>query len=248
MNRIFLYVCLSVAASLTGAVSSLADQVRLSDYIRPFVGTQGEGNTFPGPSAPFGMIQPSPDTDITNWDTDSGYEYTDPTIMGFSLTHLSGTGCPDLGDFLFVPQVGTPAFFAGSKGNPDEGYQSRFSHADESAACGYYKVKLQKSGVTTELTAGDRAAILRFTFPASDETSILTDLSHMINGSRWHVAESRVRIEDNSTVTGFHLVNGWAKERYLYFAARYSRPFDEGEIINDRKPVIYRSYINYRFR
>ncbi len=106
-------------------------------------------------------------------------------------------------------------------------------------------MKLQKSGVTAELTAGERAGILRFTFPASDEASIMTDLSHVINGGRWHVAESRVRIEDNSTITGFHLVNGWAKERYLYFAARYSRPFDEAQIISNGKPVIYNTY---RFR
>src|ERR1035438_463048 len=118
---------------------------RLSDYIRPFVGAQGEGNTYPGPSAPFGMIQISPDTDKTNWDTDSGYEYTDPTILGFSLTHLTGTGCPDLGDFLFMPQVGRQDFVAGTKDHPEEGYQSTFSHDDEAASTGYYKVKLQKS-------------------------------------------------------------------------------------------------------
>jgi putative alpha-1,2-mannosidase len=74
---------------------------RLSDYIRPFVGTQGEGNTYPGPSAPFGMVQLGPDTDRDLWDTASGYEYTDTSIMGFTLTHLSGTGIPDLGDFLY---------------------------------------------------------------------------------------------------------------------------------------------------
>ncbi len=221
---------------------------RLSDDVRPFVGTQGEGNTFPGPSAPFGMVQISPDTDIKNWDTDSGYEYSDPTILGFSLTHLSGTGCPDLGDFSFVPQVGPPAFFPGAKDHPESGYQSLFSHADESARVGYYKVKLQKSGVTTELTAGERAGMLRFTFPASDEASILTDLSRIIDGGRWHVIESNLRIEDGSTVTGFHLVNGWAKQRSLYFAARFSRPFDEGLIINNGAPVLYTSYMNYRFR
>ena len=220
----------------------------LSDYVRPFVGAQGEGNTFPGPSLPFGMVQISPDTDTTNWNTDSGYEYTDPTILGFSLTHLSGTGCPDLGDFLFVPQVGTPAFVPGTKDHPATGYQSLFSHADEAAAVGYYKVKLQKSGVTAELTASERSGILRFTFPASKEASILTDLNHVIDGGRWRIAESRLRIEDGSTVTGFHLVNGWARERYLYFAARYSKPFDEAQIIKDGKPVIYKSYVNYRFR
>jgi predicted alpha-1,2-mannosidase len=236
------------ALPMIGLAQPASTPIRLSDYIRPFVGAQGEGNTFPGPSAPFGMVQISPDTDTTNWDTDSGYEYTDPTILGFSLTHLSGTGCPDLGDFLFVPQVGKPALVPGTKDHPEGGYQSVFSHADESAAAGYYKVKLQKSGVTTELTAGERAGILRFTFPASDEATLLTDLNHVINGGRWGVAESRVRIEDGSTITGFHLVNGWAKERYLYFAARYSRPFDEAQIISNGKPVTYNSYVNYRFR
>jgi predicted alpha-1,2-mannosidase len=239
---------LLVALSLAGIIQTSQAENRLSDYIRPFVGTKGGGNTFPGPSAPFGMIQISPDTDITNWDTDSGYEYSDPAIQGFSLTHLSGTGCPDLGDFLFIPQIGDPAFVAGPKDHPEIGYQSVYSHDQEAASAGYYKVKLQKSGVTVELTAGERAGILRFTFPASDQASILTDLSHVINGGRWRVAESRVRIEDGSTITGFHLVNGWAKERYLYFAARYSRPFDEAQIISSNRPVQYHSYVNYRFR
>jgi predicted alpha-1,2-mannosidase len=248
MKKNLLRLFLTLGVALAGAAAAQADQARLSDFIRPFVGAQGEGNTFPGPSVPFGMVQVSPDTDTTNWDTDSGYEYTDPTIQGFSLTHLSGTGCPDLGDFLFVPQVGAPAFVAGHKDHPEEGYQSVFSHSDEEASAGYYAVKLQKSGVKVELTAGERAGVLRFTFPASDEASILTDLAHVIDGGKWHIAESRVRIEDPSTVTGFHLVNGWARERYLYFAARYSRPFDEGQIISNGKPVTYKSYANYRFR
>ncbi|HEY4416509.1 MAG TPA: GH92 family glycosyl hydrolase [Verrucomicrobiae bacterium] len=230
-----------LAAGLNAAQAK--DEPRLSDYVRPFVGAQGEGNTFPGPSVPFGFVQLSPDTDTTNWDTDSGYEYTDPTIQGFSLTHLTGTGCPDLGDFLFVPQVGQTMLTAGRKDHPEEGYQSTFSHADESAAAGYYKVKLQKSGVTTELAATERAGLLRFTFPASDDASILTDLSHIIGP--WRIAQSRVRIEDDHTITGFHIVNGWAKERYLYFAARYSRPFDHARIFNAGKPVIYNTY---RFR
>jgi predicted alpha-1,2-mannosidase len=224
-------------------VPAVADS-HLSDYVRPLVGTIGGlGNTFPGASAPFGMVQISPDTAETNWDADSGYDYNDPVILGFSLTHLTGTGCPDLGDFLFVPQAGKPAFVRGTKGRPDEGYQSAFSHAGESAAAGYYRVRLEKSGVLAEVTAGERAGILRFTFPANDEASILVDLSHVIGP--WRVAESRVRIEDNSTVTGFHLINGWAKERYLYFAARFSRPFDGTVIMSDGKPVIYNTY---RFR
>jgi predicted alpha-1,2-mannosidase len=221
---------------------------RLSSYVRPLIGTHGEGNVYPGPSAPFGMVQISPDTDKVLWATASGYEYSDPTILGFSLTHLSGTGIPDLGDFLFIPQVGQPAYDSGEKDKPDEGYQSTYSHEEEVASAGYYKVKLHKSGVTTELTAGKRAGMLRFTFPAADDASIMTDLAHVLSGGRWKVAQSHVRIEDNATVTGYHLINGWAKERHLFYAARYSRPFDEGLIISSGKPVIYDSHANYRFR
>ena len=233
--------------ALSGGLSPAFGERRLSDYVRPFVGTEGEGNTYPGPSAPFGMIQLSPDTDTTNWATASGYEYSDPTIQGFSLTHLSGTGCPDLGDFLFIPQVGDPAVVPGAKEKPEEGYQSKFSHADESASAGYYKVKLLKSGVVAELTAGERAGMMRFTFPASDKATVLIDLKHIINGGRWPVAESRVRIEDKSTVTGFHLINGWAPERHLFFAARFSRPFDNSYIVVNGRQIVYNSYAYYRF-
>lgn len=244
-----LCILVSLAASChRNALASKGDQAPLSSYIRPLIGTQGEGNVYPGPSAPFGMVQLSPDTDKVLWATASGYEYSDPTILGFSLTHLSGTGIPDLGDFLFIPQVGKPELVSGDKEHPEQGYQSPFSHEEEYASAGYYRVKLQKSGVTTELTAGVRAGILRFTFPASEEASIMTDLAHVLSGGRWKIAQSHVRIEDNATVTGFHIVNGWAKERHLYYAARYSRPFDEALIYSSGKPVIYDSHANYRFR
>src|SRR5512142_990244 len=130
MRRNSLLIALTVAAAATGllvgpkAVAAPKSEARLSEYIRPFVGTHGEGNTYPGPSAPFGMIQLSPDTDRDLWDTASGYEYSDTSIMGFSLTHLSGTGIPDLGDFLFIPQIGEPKLVAGTKEKPDAGYHA----------------------------------------------------------------------------------------------------------------------------
>jgi predicted alpha-1,2-mannosidase len=212
------------------------------DYVRPFVGTQGEGNTYPGPAAPFGMIQPGPDTEMQLWETASGYEYSDSLIIGFSMTHLNGTGIPDLGDFLFMPSVGRPKLVPGPKAHPDSGYRSPYSHASESASPGYYRVTLLNSGVTVELTAGERAGVLRFTFPQTDSAYILTDLTHVL---RWNVVWSDLRVIDDSTITGYHLVNGWAKERHLYFAARYSRPFEESGIVLDGKPVVYNTY---RFR
>jgi predicted alpha-1,2-mannosidase len=214
----------------------------LVDYVRPFVGTEGDGNTFPGPSVPFGMMQLGPDTEMKLWETASGYEYSDSSIIGFSLTHLNGTGIPDLGDFLFTPLVGTPTLIPGSKAYPDSGYRSRYSHQDEEASPGYYRVFLKDPGVQVELTAAARSGIIRMTFPATDSAFILTDLTHVL---RWNVVWSRVRVENDSTLTGFHRVNGWAKDRALYFAARYSRKFDDYRIMTDGKPVIYNTY---RFR
>lgn len=237
---------LAVLATVAGNAG--AESARLSDYVRPFVGTQGEGNTYPGPAAPFGMVQLSPDTDRDLWDTASGYEYSDKSIMGFTLTHLSGTGIPDLGDFLFMPQVGEPFFIVGPTNNPDAGYRSRFSHEQESASAGYYQVKLLDNGINVELTAGERAGMMRFTFPASDQASIMTDLQHFLSGNRFKLIWSHVRVEDNATVTGFHLINGWGKERYLYYAARYSRPFDHHRIMSNGSEVRYDSAKNYRFR
>jgi predicted alpha-1,2-mannosidase len=253
MNHVLSSACrftarVALTLLLAASAAPAAPAARLSDYIRPFVGTKGEGNTYPGPSAPFGMVQLSPDTDRDLWETASGYEYSDTSIMGFSLTHLTGTGIPDLGDFLFMPQIGEPKLVAGPKEDPDSGYRARFSHDQESATAGYYKVKLLNNNVTVELTAGERAGLLRFTFPKSESAWIMTDLQHFLSGKRFKLIWSHVRVENDSTITGFHLVNGWARERYLYFAARYSRPFNRYKIMSSGAEVKYDSFRTYRFR
>jgi predicted alpha-1,2-mannosidase len=248
------YMAIGFGPTATAAETKSDDKTPLVDYVRPLVGTKGEGNTYPGPTAPFGAVQLGPDTDKVLWDTASGYEYSDPTILGFSMTHLSGTGIPDLGDFLFMPQVGKLELNSGDKKDTKAGYQSIYSHANESASVGYYQVLLLKSGVNVELTASDRAGLMRMTFPQTDQASILLDLSHVLSGGAWKVIWSRVRVESApgtdklDTITGFHLVHGWGPERYLYFAAKYSRPFDSFTITSDGHPVVYDSYKSYRFR
>jgi len=211
-------------------------------FVNPLIGTYGEGNTYPGVVAPFGMIQISPDTEDELWETASGYEYSDSSIIAFSLTHFSGTGIPDLGDIRFMPQTGKPWFVQGSKTNPDSGYRARYSHADESASAGYYSVKLKDNNVRVECTSADRSGFLRFTFPQTDSASILVDLSRNLH---WNVIWSDIHILNDSTITGYHMVNGWAKERYVYFTAVFSRPFDEFSILSDGKRVFYNGY---RFR
>ena len=223
------------------------DSTKLVSYVNPFIGTQGEGNTFPGATAPFGMVQISPDTENSLWGTASGYDYDDTSIMGFSCTHLSGTGIPDLGDFLFIPQIGDPKLVPGDKKNPDSGYRQRYSLADEAAYAGYYQVKLE-NGVNVELTAADRSGIMRFTFPETDQATIMTDLFHQLHGNRFKMIWSHVRVVDNQTVAGFHMLNGWNKERYIYFTARYSKPFDDYMIMSDGLPHFYDKASARRFK
>ncbi len=228
------------------AQSSMHEK-NLVDYIHPIIGTEGEGNVYPGPVTPHGMVQLSPDTDRRNWATASGYEYDDSVLIGFSMQHLSGTGIPDLGDFLIMPSIGKMKFVPGtvetksSDGDvnfyqdPDSGYCVPYLHKNEIVKAGYYSVKLPHN-ILVELAATERAGILKFTFPKSDSANIMMDLAEVL---QWKVIWSRVRRESKTLITGFHLVNGWAKERYLYFAAKYSRPYDKFGIMMNGQPVIY---------
>lgn len=205
-------------------------------YVRPLVGTSGFGNTYPGAQLPFGGIQISPDTDNDDYDTAAGYKYDHPTLLGVSLTHLSGTGIPDLGDFLFVPGTGTIRFQPGTHEDPDAGYRSRYSHDREWASPNYYGVEFTDYGTLAEMTSGMRAGMLQFTFPASDSSFILLDLDHTL---WWDTAWSNLRIENDSTLTASKLVKGWGPERHIHMTAVFSRPFTEYGIMQDTVPVIY---------
>ena len=229
MRRLLSILTLVLAISANG-------QERLVQYVNPFIGTDGFGNVYPGAQIPFGGIQISPDTDDYDYDVAAGYKYNKPTIMGFSLTHLSGTGIPDLGDFLFVPGTGTLKSATGTAEDPDSGYRSRFSHEKEAASPGYYTVELTDYGVTAELTASTRSGILRFTYPASDSSFVMIDLDHTL---RWKCAWSSVRLLDRHTIVGAKTVAGWNPDRQVFFAARFSDPIEDFVILQEGKPVIY---------
>jgi predicted alpha-1,2-mannosidase len=205
-------------------------------YVNPFVGTAASGNTYPGAQIPFGGIQISPDTDDDDYDVASGYKYDHKTLMGFSLTHLSGTGIPDLGDFLFRPGVGKLKFDAGSADGKKTGYRFKYSHDREWASPNYYAVDIVDEGVKAEMTSGIRSGILRFTYPKSDSAYILIDLSHTL---RFTCEWSNVRFENDSTITGYKLVKGWGPERHIYFAAVFSKPIAQYGIVQNGLPVVY---------
>jgi putative alpha-1,2-mannosidase len=150
----------------------------LTKFVKIAIGTGGHGHTYPGATVPFGMVQLSPDTFNDGWDWCSGYHYSDSSIMGFSHTHLSGTGASDMLDFLLMPGTGPSKIFPGSRQNPGEGYRSRFSHEEEIAEPGYYSVILRDYDIRVELSATERAGIHRYTFPQGDSSHFILDLFH----------------------------------------------------------------------
>lgn len=137
-------------------------------YTNPMIGTDFTGNTYPGAQVPFGMVQLSPDNGLPGWDRISGYFYPDSTIAGFSHTHLSGTGAGDLYDISFMP-VTWPIKEADSP----LGIYSTFSHNDEAASAGYYRVHLKDYNINVELTATERCGIQRYTFPEANSPLFL---------------------------------------------------------------------------
>jgi predicted alpha-1,2-mannosidase len=219
-------LCMLLLASGIGLFSCAEKDLpkEYTDSVNVFIGTGGHGHTFPGATLPHGMVQLSPDTRLFGWDACSGYYYDDTSIMGFTHTHLSGTGIGDYGDILFMPVVGEKPLIAGTAENPDEGYRSRFSHEQESARPGYYQVLLQDDSINVELTATLRAGLHRYTYPKASDARLIVDMEPTIHGHQHPVTQ--IRVVNDSTIAGMKYTVGWAKRHYVYFYAVFSSPFD----------------------
>ncbi|WP_062060316.1 GH92 family glycosyl hydrolase [Aquimarina longa] len=202
-----------------------------TDYVDVFIGTKSPGHTYPGATLPFGMVQLSPDTrnDHTSWPACAGYDYTDTSIIGFTHTHLSGTGVPDLGDILFMPTTGKVQTYAGTVENPESGYRSKYNHANESAEPGYYSVLLDDYNVKAELTTTLRTGLHRYTFPKTDETHIIIDLEH-----RDPVTEAELKIISDTEIVGYRRSKAWAGNQRQYFAAKFSKPIISYQVVHGK--------------
>ena len=224
--RKLLFSVLAFLLVLGACTSPQSSQLK-TDYtqlVNPFIGTDFTGNTYPGAQAPFGMVQLSPDNGLGGWDRISGYFYPDSTIAGFSHTHLSGTGAGDLYDVLFMP-VTLP--YKEAKG--ELGIHSKFSHQDEEASAGYYRVKLQDYNINVELTATPRCGVQRYTFPKA-ESMVILNLKKAMN---WDFTmDSQIEIVDSCNIRGYRFSEGWARGQKLYFATRFSKPFKSVELDN----------------
>ncbi|KQV62765.1 MULTISPECIES: GH92 family glycosyl hydrolase [unclassified Caulobacter] len=239
-------LALLASLPLLAASPVLAQISSAYDAVDPFIGTGGDGHTFPGAVVPFGMVQLSPDTEILpfkqSYARAAGYRFGDPTILGFSHTHFSGAGHSDLGDILLTPVAGEAKLEPGEADKPGSGYRSRYSHDTEVAQPGYYAVTLSDSQVRAELTAGLRTGLHRYTFQKGQRAQVLIDLRSSIYNYPGKVLWSRLRVAQDGTVTGYRETRGWAPGRKLFFAIRFDKPLVGQAFHNREADIPYKGF------
>lgn len=221
MKRFFLImsILLLFSCSNKSNISTAQKELPIIKFVNPFIGTGGHGHTYPGATMPFGMIQLSPDTRLDGWDGCSGYHYSDEYIYGFSHTHLSGTGVSDYGDILLMP-TNTINFNNGANGK--KGYRAHFSHANEIAAPGYYKVKLDTTNIEVELTVSKRSGMHKYQFPSAENQIVILDLLH-----RDKVLEANIDKISDTEIQGYRFSDAWATDQRLYFYIKTSHSFND---------------------
>ena len=208
---------------------------RLTRHVDVFIGTGDHGHTTPAATRPFGMVQLGPDTYNADWDACSGYHDKDRSIMGFSHTHLSGTGIGDLLDVLVMPCVGEVRRQPGPPGNPELGWRAPFTHQDQSAEPGFYRVALRDRDVTVELTATERVGLHRYRFGQHTRSHLMVDLRHGMQdkpGVPTRVPWAELEVVGDDMLLGGRAVDQWAQGRQVYFAMQFSRPFERFEVFN----------------
>ncbi|UBZ09152.1 GH92 family glycosyl hydrolase [Leeuwenhoekiella palythoae] len=223
----YLLLSLSLFISVYGFT-----QKSLTSSVNPFIGTDGPGNTYPGATAPYGMVQLSPDIGTPGWDRIAGYFYQDSIISGFSHTHLTGTGAGDLYDILVMP-VNSKS----SKRIEANGYRpfSAFNHQQESASAGYYQVELTDYEINVELTATPRVGIQRYTFPKDSASQVYVDLGYALNWDR--ATDTYIKVVNNTTLEGYRKSTGWAKDERIYFVMQFSKPFESYTLFEGKNKV-----------
>lgn len=237
MNKIILILAGFYLAVQTVSTAQVKPETKdYTKYVNPFIGTGAldsislSGSNFPGACLPFGLVQLSPDTREYPDDPCSGYDYKDNTILGFSHTHLNGTGCPDLYDFLFMPYGGDIKWKAGSDDGKTPGFRSKYRHSTEKASPGYYSVLLDDYKIKAELTATEHCGMHRYSFDNNNKYHVMVDLDHsLVRNSPYRfckILSAQVRVVDNKTIEGYRIISGWAKLRKVYFRAEFSRPFN----------------------
>ena len=226
LSRIFLIAALGLASCAQPAADD-----NLTRYVDPRIGTGGHGHVFVGANVPFGLVQLGPTSIPQAWDWTSGYHESDSTVIGFSHTHLSGTGIGDLFDVTVMPVVGEVTCARGTEEDPASGLWSYADRTKEVVRPGYYSVPLVRYGITAEMTATSRVGFHRYTFPAADDAAVIFDLE---NGGCWDKAtETHIEPSGDSRLVGWRYSSGWAKNQRVWFVAEFSRPFTSFEQVGE---------------
>ena len=203
-----------------------------TSLVNVFVGTDGHGHTFPGATVPHGMVQLSPDTRTTTWDGCSGYHYSDKSIIGFSHTHYSGTGSGGGADILLMPSVGDIQISEGVDTDPTSGHRALFTHEQEYASPGYYRVVLN-NGIKIELTATTHVGFHKYTFNGADKGNVILDLVHGINDK---IDSGFIKKIADNKIAGFRRSHGGLEgDHTIFFVAEFSKPFTDFGFFPDNR-------------
>ena len=220
LQKFLLLSCLMCAFGCTG--TDKPEVINPVAYVDPYIGTGGHGHTFLGVTAPFGAVQIGPNNINKGWDWCSGYHYSDSIVIGFSHLHLNGTGCSDTGDILFMPYTGKARTQPGTQQDPLAGYASYYSKDNERALPGYYEVLLKTHRTKVELTASDRVAFHRYTFPKDVEKHVMINLKDANGDDR--PTDTYLEQINDTVIRGYRYSTGWSKKQQIYFSAVFSQP------------------------
>ena len=222
-------MCLAFFAFSCTTQEKVENKTDYTVYVDPYIGSGEHGHVFVGANVPFGAIQAGPQNIHKGWDWCSGYHYSDSVIIGFSHTHLSGTGCADLGDILLMPYTGEVRTARGEQDNIDGTASSYYKHANETVSPGYYSL-LMDNGVKVELTTTERTALHRYTYPEGSEQRLLINLKEG-NGDRAY--ETYLKKIDDNTIEGFRFSKGWSPRHKVYFTMKTDQPIESLAVFND---------------
>ena len=220
LQKFLLLSCLMCAFGCTG--TDKPEVINPVAYVDPYIGTGGHGHTFLGVTAPFGAVQIGPNNINKGWDWCSGYHYSDSIVIGFSHLHLNGTGCSDTGDILFMPYTGKARTQPGTQQDPLAGYAPYYSKDNERALPGYYEVLLKTHRTKVELTASDRVAFHRYTFPKDVEKHVMINLKDANGDDR--PTDTYLEQINDTVIRGYRYSTGWSKKQQIYFSAVFSQP------------------------
>ena len=222
------------SSQTTLSSKSSTDAEHFTSYVDPIIGSGGHGHVFVGASVPFGAVQVGPNNIDKGWDWCSGYHYSDSILIGFSHSHLSGTGGGSLGDILIMPYNGKIKTDKGTQKNPETGYASHYMHSHETVRPGYYAVKLEDYNIDVELTASERVGFHQYHFNNDKEAHVIIDLKEGISDRS---TDTYIEQIDDHTLKGYRFSKGWANDRRVYFAIVSSEPIKKFDVYNGQTLV-----------